>query len=186
MGGRLNRYLGRIRDELRTAFSQEHTSREVAGSFALGVFITMLPTLGTGLLIFVVLSYLFARINKVALFASVLVLNPPVKWGVYGSSITLGIFLLGPVEGVSTVENAVSLDAGWNVLVRLWVGNLILAVLATAIAYPLAYRTITTYRDRELALLDRTVETVSEGFSSETEPATDDETTQTEPATDAE
>lgn len=158
----MNRYVDRIRDELRKSFIQEYTPREVAGSFALGVFITMLPTLGVGLAVFAVLAFLFDRINKIAMFASVLVLNPAVKWGVYAASITLGFFLLGPVEGFD--GGAVTLDAGYEVLVRLWVGNLILAVVATAIAYPLAYRMVTEYRARELEVVGAAVETVIDSF----------------------
>lgn len=181
MRTRMKRYINRIRDELRASFTEEYSSQEVAGSFALGVFITMLPTLGTGFILFVILSYLFARINKVALFASALVLNPPVKWGVYGSSISLGIFLLGPVEGIERFDRtAISLDVGRDVLVRLWVGNLILAAVATAIAYPLAHRTITSYRERELALLDRTIETISSRFGNETESTPEDTDDQSE------
>mgnify|MGYP005864827989 CR=1 FL=1 len=162
MRNRVNGYVDRIRGELRKSFTQEFTPREVAGSFALGVFITMLPTLGVGLVVFVVLAYLFERINKIALFASVLVLNPVVKWGVYAASITLGFFLLGPVEGFD--GGGVTLDDGFEVLVRLWVGNLILAVIATVISYPVAYRMVTGYRAREIDVVGKTVETVVEGI----------------------
>ena len=160
MRNRVNGYVDRVRDELRKSFTQEYSTREVAGSFALGVFITMLPTLGVGLAVFVALAYLFERINKIALFASVLVLNPVVKWGVYAASISLGFFLLGPVEGFD--GGAVTLDDGRNVLIRLWVGNLILAAIAAAIAYPVAYRMVTSYRTREMDMF----ETVVEGIES--------------------
>ncbi len=162
MRSRVNGYVERIRAELRESFTQDYTPREVAGSFALGVFITMLPTLGVGLLVFVVLAYLFDRINKIALFASVLVLNPVVKWGVYAASISLGFFLLGPVEGFD--GGTITLDDGWNVLLRLWVGNLILAAIATVVAYPAAYRMVTGYRAREMDVVGKTVETVVEEF----------------------
>lgn len=93
----------------------------------------MLPTLGVGLLVFVVLSTIISSINKVALFASVLVFNPVVKWGVYASSVTLGFLLLGPVDGLSTTD--VSLSAGPPIILRLLIGNLILAVIASILAY---------------------------------------------------
>jgi len=37
---------------LRRSFSEDHTTEEVARSFGLGVFITMLLTLGVGFLVF--------------------------------------------------------------------------------------------------------------------------------------
>ncbi|MFD1643136.1 DUF2062 domain-containing protein [Halohasta litorea] len=169
MRARVKGYLRRIRDGVRESFAADHTPPEVAGSFALGVFITMLPTLGTGLVLFVILSYLFARINRIALFASVLVLNPAVKWGVYGASITLGVFLLGPVDGIEGA--AVSLDAGWDVLVRLWVGNLVLAAIATVIGYVVVYRMVVSYRHREFEIVETVIGTDSTDSES---AATDD------------
>ena len=145
---RIGDYGARIRTELRRAFSENHTPRETAGSFAVGTFITMLPTLGIGLLAFLALAYLFDSVSKIALFASVLVFNPLVKWGVYVSSFALGIFLLGPVEGVTTAD--ASLSAGPPIVVRLLVGNLILAVIATALSYVLVYRLAVRYHTTEI------------------------------------
>lgn len=138
------------------AFLEEYTPREVAVSFSIGVFITALPTLGAGLLVFVVLAFLFARLSKVALFASVLILNPVVKWGVYGASYSLGQFLLGPVPGGSF--NSVSLSTGTDVLTRLWVGNLILATVFAAVGYIAALRIVNEFhrkaRTGELGVSD--------------------------------
>lgn len=130
---RVRRNRRRVGRELRRSLTERHSPQQVAGSFALGTFITMLPTLGVGLLVFVVLSTIISSINKVALFASVLVFNPVVKWGVYASSVTLGFLLLGPVDGLSTTD--VSLSAGPPIILRLLIGNLILAVIASILAY---------------------------------------------------
>lgn len=143
---RLRALLRRLRGELEDALEEEHTPREVAGSFALGVFVTSLPTLGVGVLAFFGLAYAFASVSKVALFAAVLVLNPVVKWGVYAASFSLGAVLLGPVEGASTAD--VSLSAGSEIVVRLLVGNLILAVVFTVVAYVVALRLTVEYRRR--------------------------------------
>ena len=132
--------------EFEPALAARHTPSPVAGSFALGVFITALPTFGIGVLCFFVLIWLFEGISKLALFASMLVLNPVVKWGVYGTSFGLGSHLLGPIEGVSRSE--LSLSAGPDIVTRLLVGNLILAVVFTVIAYAVAYRLTAAYRRR--------------------------------------
>ncbi|MEF8787207.1 MAG: DUF2062 domain-containing protein [Haloarculaceae archaeon] len=155
------RYTRRVREELRSAITEDHTPREIAGSFAVGTFITMLPTLGTGFLLFVLIIVVTRRVSKLALFASVLVFNPVVKWGVYVASLTLGVLLLGPVEGVSIAE--ASLDAGQNVVVRLLVGNVILAVLATILSYAVVYRLVVRYRDTAVAdVIDETLEEITE------------------------
>jgi uncharacterized protein (DUF2062 family) len=143
---RVSRTRERVKDRLVTAFVEKHTSQEVAFSFSLGVFITALPTLGVGVLVFFVIAFLFDRLSKIALFASVLILNPVVKWGVYGTSYSLGRLLLGPAPGVSF--ESVSLSMGVDVLVRLWLGNLILATAFAIIAYVAGLRLINEFRRR--------------------------------------
>lgn len=157
----MNDWAGRVKTEIQRSFSEEHTVRETAGSFSVGVFITMLPTLGTGLLAFVALAWASSRINKAALLASVVVFNPAVKWGVYAASFTLGVAILGPVPGVTPAE--VSLSAGPAIVSRILVGNLILAVVAAVPSYVVCHRLVAAYRAHELAV----VETVSEVVTSE-------------------
>ena len=142
----------RDRAELHRSFTDEHTSRETAGSFSLGVFITMLPTLGTGLIALVALAWAVSRINRVAMFASVIVFNPVVKWGVYGTSFGLGTAILGPVPGVT--PSSVSLTAGPAIVTRLVVGNVILAIVAAAVSYVVAHRVVVAYERREVAVVD--------------------------------
>ena len=154
---RVGEYRKRVHAELKRAFADDYTPREVAGSFAVGVFITMLPTLGTGLLLFVVLVALFRSISKIALFASVLVFNPVVKWGVYAASFTLGTLLLGPVEGVTMAD--ISLSAGPEIVIRLLVGNLILALVATVLGYVVVHRLVVSYRE-QLEPLEEAIEEV--------------------------
>lgn len=150
-----------LKRELEASLEEEYTTRQVAASFALGVFITSLPTLGTGVLLFLVIAYLFSNVSKLALFSSVIVLNPAVKWGVYGSSFWLGSILLGPAGSVSRSE--LSLSAAPEVVVRLLVGNLILAVVFTVVGYVLAYRLMAAYQKRaERGVVEGTVERVRE------------------------
>lgn len=130
--------VARLRRAIRNALKEEHTPKEVAGSFSIGAFITMLPTLGTGLILFVVIAALSERVSKIALFSSVIVFNPVVKWGVYAASFALGVAILGPVDDLSTSE--VSMSAGPDIVARLLLGNLILAVAVTPISYVASYR----------------------------------------------
>ena len=159
---RCQRWARRIIAEIKRSFSETHTPGQIATSFAIGVFITMLPTLGTGLILFFVLSHLFDWINRIALFASVIVLNPVVKWGVYAGSIALGFFLLGPVEGEVAIE--FSRHAGQEVLVRLLLGNLILAVIATVIAYVSVYQFAVRYQKEAGAVVEAVIDEVGEDF----------------------
>ncbi|QHS16972.1 DUF2062 domain-containing protein [Halopenitus persicus] len=148
--GRVGDARDRVRSRLEAAFIEDHSPREVAFSFSLGVFITALPTLGFGVAVFLALAYLFKQLSKIALFASVIVLNPAVKWGVYGTSYWLGRRLLGPIppEAVGTFTPI----AGSHHLLRLWVGNLVLAVVFAVVAYVIALRLVHAFRRREADL----------------------------------
>jgi len=155
---RIRHRINEVRGEVQAALRDQHTPEQVASSFALGVFITALPTLGVGVLAFFVIAYLFESVSKIALFASVIVLNPVVKWGVYGTSFWVGSSILGPVEGISV--SSVSLSAAPDVVSRLLVGNLLLAVLFTGVAYVGAYRLTVEYRRRrgDVGVLERAYE----------------------------
>jgi uncharacterized protein (DUF2062 family) len=157
---RVAAYRNRIREELERAFREDRTPHEIAASFAFGSFVTMLPTLGTGLILFVLVTATVARVSKIALFGSVLVFNPAVKWGVYGASFWLGSLVLGPVTGVSLTS--ISLSAGPEVVIRLLVGNLILAIVAAICGYFVVYRLAVAYHRRGIDLTDLVPEPVVE------------------------
>lgn len=150
-------YTNRIRRELRSSLTEDSTPHEVAASFSIGTFITMLPTLGTGLFVMAVLVYLSEWFNKIALFGSVVVFNPFVKSGVYAASVMLGFALLGPVDGVGLGDSPSPSD-GTGILLRLLVGNTILAVVAALLAYVAAHRFATAYHHHQLPRVERTVD----------------------------
>lgn len=144
--GRLTRYGERTRETLRAAFTTDLPPRLVAGSFALGMFLMSLPNLGAAVPVIGWIAYRFERANELAMLASVAVMNPVMKSGVYVASFLVGTTLLGPVPDTTRAD--VGLAAGDDVFVRLLLGNAILAVVFALIAYAVAYRTVRTYRRR--------------------------------------
>lgn len=139
-------HLERIRDTLRLALSEEHPPHHTAASFALGIFITTLPTFGVGIPVLAWIGYRFDWANKLAFFAAVAILNPLAKGGVYLVSFLIGVQILGPIPGITSID--VGLDAGAGVLVRLIVGNVILAIGFAAVSYIVAYRAVHAVRQQ--------------------------------------
>jgi uncharacterized protein (DUF2062 family) len=158
--GRLSAYRSHVRSELERAFSEELPPHDVATSFSVGVFVSALPNLGIALVLFVALAYTFERVSKLALFASVIVMNPPVKWAIYAVSFWLGSRILGPSESASLSE--LSLSVGPEVLLRLLVGNLIIAVVIAVVGYVLALRLTRELRRRDIEVVERIVEPFTE------------------------
>lgn len=140
VGQRLGAYRRRLREGLRAAFSEERSPRAIASSFSFGVFVSALPNLGVALVLFAVLARFVDSVSKLALVAAVLVMNPPAKWAVYAASYWLGARILGPLPDASVSE--LSVDVGPQVLVRLLLGNLLIAAIVAAVGYVLALRVV--------------------------------------------
>jgi uncharacterized protein len=153
--GMVRSYRGRVRREFEAAFAEDHTPHEVGASFGVGVFLTALPTLGLGLLVFVALVALFDRISKIAIFASVVVLNPAIKPAVYVGSYQLGDRLLG-AEPIALFDGG--LGTATDATLRLLVGNLLLAAVLAVVGYVVVRRLTVTYRRRDLEVVERLVD----------------------------
>lgn len=126
----------RIQTRLREAFRRDHPPEQTAASFAVGLFLTALPNLGASVVVLGVIGRRIERANSLALFGAVAVMNPLAKGTVYVLSFLLGAVILGPVPGVTTAD--IGLSAGRDVLVRLLLGNAVLAVAFAAIGYGIA------------------------------------------------
>lgn len=130
---RLARYRDRIRRKLLAAFREDHTPKQVAASFAIGIFITSLPTGGLGIGLFFVFVWLWSWISKPAIFASVAVLNPFVKPAVYLASFQVGAVVLGS-DSVRSLE-ASTTEAARVALQQLLLGNVIIASVLSILGY---------------------------------------------------
>lgn len=152
----LSAYRTRVRSGLEATIAETHTPEDIAASFAFGLFVTTLPTLGTGLLLFVVVAYRFERVSKLALFSSVVILNPIAKWGVYVASFWLGSLLIGSPGGLS--RSTISFSSGPDIVLRLLVGNVVLAVVLSVVGYLAIHRLVLAYRKREIDLREMVAE----------------------------
>lgn len=152
--GRLGTYWTKARAELRRAFAEQHTPHEVAGSFAIGVFVTTLPTGGLGLGLFWLLTRLSSRISPIAIFSSVLVINPLVKAPMYVAAFWVGTLMFGrsPTSLEASAESAVA------VAVMTVSGFVVFGIMAGIIGYAIVYAMTSTYQARELHLVDELVD----------------------------
>lgn len=162
---RLSAYRERVREGLEAAFSEELPPKDVASSFSFGVFVAALPNFGIALVLFALLARYVDRVSKLALLAAILVMNPPVKWAVYAASLWLGLQLLGPVPGVSASTlsiSTISLSAGPEVLLRVFVGSLVISAAAAAIGYVVALRFIRELRQRDVQVTETLSDVIHE------------------------
>ncbi len=154
---RLNKYKQKVLNELHKAFHEHHSDRQIALSFSIGVFITALPTLGTGFILFFVLAKAFTWISKLALIASAIVLNPIVKPVFWLASINLG--------GIIFTRQITFTTEPETVLAYLIVGNLVIALISAVIAYFFALNAVRRYREEGLDIVEELDEAVEEKAS---------------------
>lgn len=141
---RLERYRDRAKYGLARAFQEGHSPHEVAASFAIGIFITALPTGGLGIGLFFVFGYWWSWINKPAIFSSVAVCNPFVKPAIYVASLQVGAIVLGtggllPIGG-TTAESLVTVTH------QFVIGTLLIAAVLSTLGYAVVWHLIRTYR----------------------------------------
>lgn len=143
---RLSVYRDRIRRELTAALEEEHTDRQIAASFALGTFVTAMPTGGLGLGLFVVLVYYFEWVSKTAIFASALVLNPFVKPVIYLGSYQVGAVVFR-TEPIAVFDQPLA-EATVEAVRLLLVGNLLIALALAAAGYAVVLQVAREHRRR--------------------------------------
>jgi len=139
-------YSRQLQARFRRAFMQEQPPHQTALSLSLGLFLMALPNLGVSVLLLGAIGYRYERINRLALLAAVMVLNPLAKGTVYLVSFGIGSTVLGPIPGVSASD--VSLSAGADVLTRLLVGNLLFAAGLAVVGYGMALYGVHAARER--------------------------------------
>lgn len=144
---RLAVYRDRVRRELTAAFAEDHTPHEVACSFAIGLFVTAMPSGGLGIGLLAILAYWYAWASKTAMFAAVVVLNPLVKPAVYVGSYQLGSTFLGSDQLITVKHELV--DTAFELIQFLLVGNVILGLAMSGIGYLVVLHLTRSYRKRE-------------------------------------
>ena len=130
---RLALYRDRVRRALLAAFREEHTPHEIALSFAIGIFITAMPSGGLGIGLFFLFIYWWSWVSKPAIFASVVVLNPIIKPVVYIASYQVGAFLFGTEPRVPSTHS--SLETIITIVQLVLIGNLIIALVLSVLSY---------------------------------------------------
>jgi len=162
---RLSTYRAQVREKFEAAFGADHPPKDTALSFAFALFVAGLPNFGLALVLFAVLARYVDRVSSLALVAAIVVMNPPVKWAIYAAGFWLGVRLLGPVPGVSVTEFSLadlSLSVGPEVFGRVFLGSFIIAAICGGVGYVAALRFIRILRQREIDLVDKLPDSLSD------------------------
>jgi len=141
-----------VNEELHGAFKEDHSAAEIALSFALGIFITVIPTMGLGLIMFLFLDRISEKISILALMSTVLFINPFVKPFFYISSIKIGALILG-VEVSTTISLFLLIKA-------LYVGSFVIALFLAVTSYFVVLESVEKYRKSGFEIIEEIEKTM--------------------------
>ena len=154
--GRIGKYVKRVEKALRDAVEEDHTPQETAFTAAFATFVALLPTFGLGILFFLVLFKFFKRLNKVAVFGTVIVFNPFVLYTFYALSYSLGRLLVRYPPLEETFELALRTRA-FEAVKTFMAGNIIIASTVSLIVYFFVLKAAKISKERELSVTDSIV-----------------------------
>lgn len=109
----------------------------VASGAAIGTFISIMPTPGVNILLCLLVAFLYRHVNKLALFAPLVIWNPFTVILLYPASYHLGDFLFGQSEVV--VYNLALMDQIFYYSRRFLVGHTIISASIAAATYGLVF-----------------------------------------------
>ena len=122
-----------LKDYFKRIISFKTSPYAIAGGFAIGSFIALLPTFGLAYFIGFGILLLAPRLNKFSLFLGIAFWNPIFLAPIYGYSYRLGNFIVGDLTGY-TFKFAINSDLV-GVLSRFFLGNFILAFTISSLSY---------------------------------------------------
>ncbi len=116
---------------------------DIAKGLALGVFIGMTPTFGAQMVIALFFAFLLKE-NKIAALVGVWITNPLTAPFIYALEYESGRMLMGmdrPHLVINFSYETLQI-LGWDVIVPLCVGSLVLGLLTAALTYAVTLRTV--------------------------------------------
>jgi uncharacterized protein (DUF2062 family) len=138
------------------------TAHRIALGVAIGVFVAMTPTMGFQMLLTVAIAAML-RANKVVGLPFAWISNPATLW-IYVPSYVLGSWMLQRPWNTSallkSLERAFSVTGDWDerwdgitsaindFLMPLWLGSILVGLVAGVVSYVLIYRAVREFRRR--------------------------------------
>ena len=142
------KYAKKIKDFLKKILTLNDTSHGIALGFAVGLFLSVIPTFGLGMIAALALAPLL-RANLVSTYLGTLVVNPLTGMFFYGLDYLVGSWVLGgggEVELPRTLARA--LELAGTVALPLYLGGFILAAVLSLTAYTVIFLGAKMYQSK--------------------------------------
>ena len=123
----------RIKNHFSEVLKIKTSPNEIALGFAIGTFIAILPTPGLSILIGLLITLMFPRLSKLALFGAFFVWNPLIVVPINLMGVKIGNVLFADIPATSFKIEFFNII--YNFTKRYFVGNLFIAVGLAIISY---------------------------------------------------
>ena len=150
---RLRAIVEAVRTWLRKLLTLNGTPRGIAGGFALGLTLSLIPIPALGMLVALALAPLL-RLNPPATYLGTAVVNPLTGPFIYFGELSIGLFALGrPLPSWEVVR---VLDAsGWlalflDALFPFAIGAMVLCTASLVVTFPAVWWMVARYRTRTI------------------------------------
>jgi len=152
-----------FRAAFRRLLAIDDPPERTALAFSIGVFIAFTPFLGLHTILATLIAFIF-RFNKVAIYTGTFLNNPPLTLvPIIIASYAVGALFLGrplkiPPEGIELLKNPHLLTKDYYrqifmqsfyIVQPFALGGMVLAVVCSALAYPLTLRALRRVRSRK-------------------------------------
>lgn len=143
----MKRFTKKIKEYFREVIKIKGSSHSIALGFSIGTFIAFFPTFGMDIIIVLLVTLLYPKVNKFSLFGALLFWNPlfMLPFSVISYGIGSLIFGSSPV----LVFEVVVLNDVYNFTRRLFVGSSILALVFSISSYFIIKKIAENYWDKK-------------------------------------
>ncbi len=141
-----------IMDKIPDPFIGMVTPHEIAAGFAIGTFISLLPTFGFSIILVTLFLLLFPKVNRPATVIALAFWNPILQVPIYTLSYEIGSMIFGDLPVVK--YNIEILNQFFTLTRRLVVGNLITTSLLSVLSYLFVFVMTNNYLSRKKTIVE--------------------------------
>lgn len=141
------RFSKKVKEHFREVLEIKTSTHSIALGFAIGTFISMLPTPGFNILLGFLIILIFKRINKFSLFGSLVLWNPLTLFPFYFLMYKLGNLMFSSAPVIRF--NIVIIDQIYNFSRRFLIANIIIAIIMSIISYFVVRMVAEKYKKRK-------------------------------------
>lgn len=122
-----------LKEHFKEVIRVKTSAHSIALGFSIGTFIGILPTPGFNILLALLVLFIFERVNKISLFAGILIWNPITSIPIYVLSYKLGNILFSDLS--IPLYNSGIVASFFSFSRRFLFGNILLALIISMTSY---------------------------------------------------